>query len=121
MASSTYDLIVQLVAQVTCQPVQRVTPTTRLREDLGLDGDDVDAFLQALVQKVGVNLAGFDFYRYFREEPHLLWSITQYFQARRRGEWKTHPITIAHVVDVVRGGRWTDSDESHAASPTSAA
>jgi hypothetical protein len=101
-----FEAIARFLSEIRAEPLEHISPGTRLREDLGLDGDDVDEFLEGLADRFGVDLTGFDFYRYFREEPHLLWLFTQWWHARRRGQWQTQPITVADVVRTVREKRW---------------
>ncbi|WP_174712748.1 DUF1493 family protein [Nostoc sp. TCL240-02] len=48
-----------------------ITLNTRLREDLKIDGDDVDVLFCKIAEQFGVDWQGFVFYRYFHEEPHL--------------------------------------------------
>ena len=108
MNESTFELLRDFLAEIRAEPPERITPETRLREDLKLDGDDVDEFATGLINKFGVNLEGFEFYKYFREEPHLLSPLFYLWYGLRWGRWRTVPITVSHLVRVVQVGRWLD-------------
>ena len=82
----------------------------RLREDTGLTGDDVDEFFLGFRDRFGVKLDGFDFYRHFREEPHLVWPITQLWHAWKRRRWAADSIRVDDLVRVARAGTWKAFD-----------
>ncbi|MFN5301649.1 MAG: DUF1493 family protein, partial [Pseudanabaena sp.] len=88
------------------EPIDKITLQTRLREDLGLDGDDVEEFCTGLTDRFKVNLEGFDFYQYFRDEPNLMSSIFYLWRGIRYKKWHTVPITVDHLVRVVQIGKW---------------
>ncbi len=98
------------VAEARAEPLERITLSTRLREDTGLMGDDVDEFFSDFSARFGVDLDGFEFYRHFQEEPHLAWPITQLWQAWKRGRWSTDPVTVKDLLRVARARTWEAFD-----------
>ena len=50
----------------------RVSIKTRLYHDIGLDGDEAEAFIEAFIEAFAeafdVDMKGFEFYRYFNKE-----------------------------------------------------
>ena len=82
-------------------PIEKIRPSTRLKEDLGINGDDVDDFLSFLVD-LGVDLSKFDFYHYFSEEPHLFWIF-------RKKNWGPKiTLTGADIVRVIQARTWIE-------------
>ena len=106
------EAVRMFVAEARVEPLQRVTLSTRLREDTGLMGDDVDEFMSGFCSRFAVKLDGFNFYRHFREEPHLAWPITQLWQAWKRGRWSTDPVTVGDLVRIARVGTWEAFDRA---------
>ncbi|HEY9658114.1 MAG TPA: DUF1493 family protein [Allocoleopsis sp.] len=105
MTKSNFDYVREFLAEISEEPVDTITSQTRLREDLHLDGDEADRLLIGLTDQFGVDLNGFDFYRYFREEPHLFSPVICLWQALRFRRRNPVSITVNHVVEVVRLGQ----------------
>ncbi len=101
------DRFKQLTAILSEQlSVQRedITLDTRLREDLKIDGDDVDELLCKIAEQFEVDWHGFVFYRYFHKEPHLFSLLFEWYYHKRHGVLKT--ITVSHLVSVIERGVW---------------
>lgn len=91
----------------TLASVQAVSPqdiqlTTRLREDLGVDGDDWDVVVREICAAHPVDWSGFRFTNYFHPEPSL-WAL--FMLLRRR---PSRSISVEHLVRVVQAGRWLE-------------
>ena len=80
-----------------------ITLDTRLREDLKIDGDEVDELLCEIAEHFEVDWQGFISYRYFHEEPHLFSLLFQCYHTRH-GALKT--ITVNHLLSVIDRGVW---------------
>ena len=50
---------------------QEITPTTSLRSDTGLSGDDVSDFVELVRQRFGVDISEFDSDEFFPDEGSL--------------------------------------------------
>jgi acyl carrier protein len=66
------EQIVLLISKQTGVPPNRILLTTRLLQDLGLDGDDAEELLLAFAKAFDVDMTSLVFSRHFRGEPHLL-------------------------------------------------
>lgn len=104
----TLRSVIEFIAQYRHEHPSQIQRSTRLREDLGLDGDDGEEFLGAYGARFHVDLAGFEFRRYFRDEANLLSPFLVLLEGWRRGRWQTRPITAAHLAAVADAGRWFD-------------
>ena len=102
------DQIVALVSRTSGVPADRIRPETRLAEDLGVDGDDADELLDAYARRFGVDLAAFEFSRYFGEEPNLM-AFAHWVRDLWRGDARpTRPLTIAMLAAAAERGRWVE-------------
>jgi acyl carrier protein len=93
------------VANELAVPATRVTPMTRLAEDLGVDGDDADDLIRRFSKEFAVDMSRFDFARFFGPESafnplSLFWP--PWWRMRRR--LKT--LTIADLIHVAESKRW---------------
>ncbi|GAB5536960.1 MAG: hypothetical protein Rubg2KO_32090 [Rubricoccaceae bacterium] len=71
------DLIAEIqcfVAEFINVPIERVYPSTRLSEDLGVDGDDADELMDAFAEQFGVDLTDFRHNEHFGDEGCLQFS-----------------------------------------------
>ncbi len=72
MDDEVHDAIVAVVSKRTGAKADLISTGSRLREDLGLDGDDADEALWDLNTHYGIDLfESFDFSTYFYGEPTL--------------------------------------------------
>jgi hypothetical protein len=81
-----------------------ITLDTRLREDLKIDGDEVDTVFCRIAEQFRIDWQGFIFYHYFHEEPHLFSLLFECYYRKRYGVLKT--ITVNHLVSVIERGVW---------------
>jgi Protein of unknown function (DUF1493) len=101
-----------LLAEIRREPLHRITPTTRLGEDLGIDGDDWDEVLLAIVARWQTDFTGFDFYDYFGEEPsfHSLIVVIKDLWTGKR----LKPLTVSHLAAVIDRGSWFEPGQASA-------
>lgn len=100
-----------------------ITPQTRLYADLGMTGDDAQAFLLAFAIKHDVDLGALTWLRYFDDEGVDLFSpaltlgvsiISPSFAMRwQRARDAEREITIAHLAEVARAKVWIIPDDTH--------
>lgn len=66
----------QMLARERGLSVKRITPSSRLREDLGMDGDDAVEFFVEVNQRFGTDLSSLqeNWSRYFSPEGLSLWN-----------------------------------------------
>jgi len=85
---------------------RKVKPEARIREDLGICGDDGIDLFDALHERYGVDLAGYDHEQYFEPE---MWGTGAFFTWKWWTTFK-HPktLTVAHLAHAVAAGRWND-------------
>lgn len=86
----------------------KITPEARIREDLGICGDDGIDLFNALHEQCGVDLTGYAHERYFEPE---CWSSGAFTTKKW---WTTfeHPqtLTVARLAVAVASGKWEDED-----------
>ncbi|MEH2162090.1 MAG: DUF1493 family protein [Nostoc sp.] len=90
--------------------IKHIALNTRLREDLKIDGDDVDVLFCKIAEQFGVDWQGFAFCCYFHEEPHLFFLLFESYYRKRHGALKT--ITISHLLSVIECGVWFEPSQS---------
>ena len=110
MPDDIYKQVIKFLSELQAEPVQGIKSSSRLREDLGLDGDDVDEFLSFLVKEFCLDISAFDFYRYFREEPHF-GNLTQWLLPWHKANKRLKTITVADVVRSIQKKCWIDPIE----------
>jgi hypothetical protein len=90
---------------------ESVSESTRILQDLGIDGDDADEFLEAVHAKFGTRFDGFVFSTYFSNGE--IGSGEGWL--RRRGfEDPRKPLSVGHLLDVIIGGAWFDPPDQPA-------
>lgn len=99
-----FNLLAAIFCEQLSLPRENITLNTRLREDLKIDGDEVDELLCKIAEHFEIDWHGFNFYRYFHEEPHLFSLIYQCYYHKRHGVLKT--ITVNHLLSVIERGVW---------------
>ncbi|NSL93101.1 DUF1493 family protein [Acetobacter syzygii] len=91
--------------------------STRIVEDLGLDGIDAHYFIEAYAETFSIEVGDFDFYRYFNDEtPVLLIIPAILFLFFRFLIWQlflgkpvsltTVPVTLAMLQQAIDDGVW---------------
>jgi hypothetical protein len=72
-----FEQVAQFVAKQTAFPIEQISPETSLAHDLGMSGDDAEAFFTAFVEKFDLDpdsLRTIDFGRRFGREGEFFWS-----------------------------------------------
>ncbi len=113
---SHFDRVRGLVSGQSGVPESEITMETRLLEDLGMDGDDGDEFLEAFADEFGVDMSRMAPFNYFNDEPPALGyssliPLIEYFDPQfrayvrhsTRGE---RTLTVRNLVASARAKRW---------------
>ena len=110
MASTIATGIVEFVARERCVDASQLQSTTKLRQDLGLNGTDATEFLIKFGEEFRVDLSRCDLTVYFAPEGwdpiRGLWRL---FTRR-----KQIPVTIADLIRSAENGQWTHSHDASA-------
>lgn len=77
----------------------------RLYHDLGITGDDAYELLENIQKRFGTNFRKLDFHKYFSADPDFITGLIERWFPSVITE---KPVTIRHLVDVVRAGHWFD-------------
>lgn len=86
--------------------LETLLPDTRLREDLGVDGDDAIELLADFAATFGVAMTDFCFARYFGPEASFNPVYYAYILLAKKRQAETFPITISALVIAVAAQRW---------------
>lgn len=81
---------------------------SRLVQDLGLIGDDVDEFLEAIVERYGTDFSNFHWHRHFPDEytaPFFLIGCL-FRRIFRLPQVEFEPVTLSQLASAVALGRW---------------
>ena len=83
-----------------------ITEDTRLLQDLELDGDDAEEFIDTFSREFGVDMSSFCFEEYFGPEVSCrsMLSVLTMGIIVRNGE--KQPLTVGHLVNAVTNCRW---------------
>ncbi|EDT40380.1 DUF1493 family protein [Burkholderia ambifaria] len=74
----------------------RLSPVTRLWEDLGQTGDEADDFMGRFFERFSIDTAGFDFHRYFLMEGEgMFYSLFQRWVLRKPHDLERESVTLA--------------------------
>ena len=109
--------VVQLVAQQTGVPSERISPQTTLFGDLGIDGDDAAELLAAFAEQFRVDLSEFESRRHFGGEgmwPHQIplffWRLFRSIRGDEPHEiGGVVPVRVGDLVRAAQEGRWVGS------------
>ena len=94
------------VAQQTEFKIDKISLSTELGKDLGIDGDDAVELLENFSEKFQVDLSTFEFDKYFGMESGLnpvMWLISMLFGS---SVYDLEPLTIQDLVDSAKAKRW---------------
>ena len=86
-----------------------VRPATRLREDLGVDGDDSDDLLREFAAKFHVDLMGYDHGAHFAGEGMWPWTpLVALWQVVRHGNVSDEraPLSVGRLIRAAEGESW---------------
>ena len=106
VSESSRDEVVAFVARSIGVDTGQVTLSSRLAQDLGLDGDDAAEFMDEFKSHFAVDLSAFEFRRYFGPEASfspLHWLLWMVFPSRRP---HLTPITVQNLFDAAETKRW---------------
>jgi hypothetical protein len=105
MTDQLLDRIILFASQQLGVPVEKLSPSTRLSHDLGIDGTRGAAFMQTFAERFDVDLTTFEPAHHFGDKAsinpaiRLRWTLT--------GSWPPlRPITMAHLADAARSHSW---------------
>ena len=82
-------------------------PGTRVFHDLGLGGDDAAEFLAEFAKRYAVDLAGFEFDRYFPPEWDSATVLSTFGLEPTPTEGRS-PLTISYLERAAVSGRWVE-------------
>jgi hypothetical protein len=84
----------------------KLTPSTRLEQDLGVTGLDGVEFIDKWAQTFNVQADDFPYGRYFGPEGQQLLSALMGLFSKRRRKPDLVPLTLAMLAEAVRLGTW---------------
>lgn len=103
--------VINIIADDGGVKLEKVIDSARLEADLGITGDDMWDILEHLEKEFGVDLGDTDFsYFFYPEGANILWHL---FNREKVASIKRYPITVAHLVDVARSGKWFNPSIYH--------
>jgi acyl carrier protein len=102
--SSQEETIVSLLARVSGVPKEKIMRTTRLREDLGIDGDDAAEFLREIVKLYSIDATDFEFVQFFNPEPSFP-AILEYLFLFKRKKKPLLSMSLQYLIEAVGLGK----------------
>jgi hypothetical protein len=108
MSTDVLERVLEFVSSFCKVPLDRISPATRLEEDLGLTGDDAGAFLTQFGAHFQVDLTAVEFHRHFGPEGWGCNPLWLFFPPAGMREYRKYPVTVDHLVRVAESKRWFD-------------
>jgi len=119
--TAQFQAVVSFIEEETGFPHSRIEPATTLLDDIGIDGDDAEAFFLAFSKRFGVSLSGLELSRHFGGEGYS--GCTAVFAIpfgllpkpkRREPHARTElePIRVEQLVEAAELRRWPASGEA---------
>ena len=105
MKSGTLQEVINLVADQTGVSPSRITASTRIGEDLGVDGDDASDLLEAFASHFHVDLDRFEFSRHFGPEAGA--NPFCYLYCFFTGRGRLAPVTVGQLAEAAERGAWS--------------
>jgi hypothetical protein len=105
MNSQTLQNVIHLVAEHTGVSPYSITASTRIGEDLGVDGDDAADLLRAFASHFHVDLATFQFARHFGAEAS--WSPLYGLYCLFTVRGCTELVTVGQLAEAAEKGVWS--------------
>jgi acyl carrier protein len=90
----------------------KITPSSRIREDLGICGDDGIDLFTALHEQCGVDVSDYKHDQHF--EPEGL-NILAMFSKKWWKHQRPRSITVSNLADAVRNRKWEERNTQPAA------
>lgn len=103
MSSDTHNAVVGLIAEFTGYDSSWIQGSTRLMEDLGVDGDDAAELLQEFASRFKVDLSRFEFQRHFGPEAGWNPIAAAYYLVVGS---ELEPISVKQLVEAAERGAW---------------
>ncbi len=111
----TLDDVSEFVAKQTGVKRTKITPESRLVEDLGLEGDDFFELEHAFAQRFKVDISGYRWYFHHAEEGAA--SLGGLFFPPPNIRVGHIPVTITLLLDAANAGKWTMEYPAHQVPP----
>lgn len=100
------ELVAFVTTELALRQSTRLTPDTRLVEDLLVDGDDGDEFMEAFVQRFQVAWGDLDLSRHFAAEGLDLLAPLWRWLGLRQPAAPLEPITLGMLLLAAQAGQW---------------
>lgn len=104
--------VIAFVAEYWNEPESRLMAETSVNDDLGMDGDDGDEFMQAFSARFAVDLSAFPHDKYFGPEASAtpLSFIAAIILRLTTGRWtKLSPLKLRQLAEAAKRGSWVES------------
>lgn len=98
--------VCQFVHEYIGVPKDKVSETTVLQKDLGLEGDDAGEFMVAYAERFSVNLDDFNFGEYFDVEGGFNPIYFVYLLVVKPNHLKKKNIAVSNLVDAAVAHKW---------------
>ena len=106
----TFEQVRDFLCEQWGVQLERLTPSTRLLHDLGIDGDDAVEILMEFEERFHVDLSSFSFGDHFGSELDAgpRWVVRKLLGGDEVGKL---PITLQDLVDAANRGRWMEPEK----------
>ncbi|WP_126285664.1 DUF1493 family protein [Burkholderia stagnalis] len=114
MADATWDQLEAFAREELGKPIfggpLKLTPDSRIEEDLRLTGLDAVEFIDKWAETFGVEAQGFPYNRYFGPESlDVIKSVLGLFSKKHR-DTELVPLTLGMLAEAMRRGRWNTAE-----------
>jgi acyl carrier protein len=79
MSELTFEEIQSFISEFCVIEKEKLTPEAKLYHDLYITGDDAIEFMEAFIDKYDIDITGFCFTKYFREEGQSIVDLYYFF------------------------------------------
>ncbi|KVE26109.1 acyl carrier protein [Burkholderia singularis] len=114
MADATWDQLEAFAREELGKPIfggpLKLTPDSRIEEDLRLTGLDAVEFIEKWAETFGVEAQGFPYNRYSGPESlDVIKSVLGLFSKKHRDP-ELVPLTLGMLAEAMRRGRWNTAE-----------
>ncbi|KWN97249.1 MULTISPECIES: DUF1493 family protein [Burkholderiaceae] len=114
MADATWDQLETFAREELGKPIfggpLKLTPDSRIEEDLRLTGLDAVEFIDKWAETFGIEAQGFPYNRYFGPESlDVIKSVLGLFSKKHRDP-ELVPLTLGMLAEAMRRGRWNTAE-----------
>ncbi|TCW87135.1 acyl carrier protein [Burkholderia sp. SRS-46] len=114
MADATWDQLEAFAREELGKPIfggpLKLTPDSRIEEDLRLTGLDAVEFIDKWAETFSVEAQGFPYNRYFGPESlDIIKSVLGLFSKKHRDP-ELVPLTLGMLAEAMRRGRWNTAE-----------